>query len=308
VKAAKKKLILVLLLAASVFLISLFFLLKLKKDEFKNKKMKEESSVRMAQVAGQFYPDDKEELRLMAEKFLSSARQKTIEAGSFSQAPRIIIVPHAGWEYSGQTAAAAFAQIYNGGFKKVILLGPSHRAFFEGVAIDDHDYWQTPLGKVKVDKELVGKILSPEEGIITSREAHQNEHCLEVELPFLQLTLSDFEIVPLLIGQVNESTLVVLAQRIAANLDKETLLVVSSDLSHYPDMETAQTVDRQTIAAILTGRESEFVKTLKRLASEYPQVDTFACGQEAIKVGLMVAENLNIGKFEYRERKTFGTN
>jgi len=286
----------VLLLAVLVFWVSLFFLLKLSKGEFKNKKMKKGSSVRMAQVAGQFYPDDKEELRMMAEKFLSSARQETAEESSSSQAPQVVIVPHAGWEYSGQTAATAFAQIYNSGFKKVILVGPSHRAFFEGVAIDDRDYWQTPLGRVKVDKELVGKIFFPEEGIITSREAHQNEHCLEVELPFLQLTLSDFKIVPLLIGQVNESTLVALAQRIAASFDEETLLVISSDLSHYPDMETAQIVDQQTIKAILSGRESEFIKTLERLANEYPQVDTFACGQEAIRVGLMVAENLNMGE------------
>jgi len=286
----------VLLLAALVFLVSLFFLLKLKKDEFKNKKMKKEGSVRMAQVAGQFYPDDKEELRMMAEKFLSSAKQEIIEKGNLSQAPQIIIVPHAGWEYSGQIAAAAFAQINNAGFKRVILVGPSHRAFFEGVATYDRDYWQTPLGRVAVDKALVDKILSSHEGIVANHEVHQNEHCLEVELPFLQLILSDFKIVTVLIGQADEATLTALAQKIAANFDKESLLVVSSDLSHYPDMETAQIVDQQTIKAILCGRRSEFIKTLERLANEYPQVDTFACGQEAIKVGLMVAENLNMGE------------
>jgi len=250
-----------------------------------------EVTVRQSAVAGQFYPRNEGDLRVMADKFLSVAKQKTKKIDSF---PRILVVPHAGWEYSGQIAAFGFAQIENSDFKRVILIGPSHQAFFEGAAIDDSDYWQTPLGQVAVDKTLANKILAPQEGIAANREAHKNEHCLEVELPFLQVVLSDFKIVPILIGQASESTLELLAQEIAANFDEKTLLVISSDLSHYPDIETARVVDQQTVEAILSGSKDKFVEILKKLTDEYLQVDTFACGREAIKVGLMAAEELGI--------------
>jgi len=250
-----------------------------------------ETIVRFPSVAGQFYPRNEGDLQTMADEFLSVAKQKTGKANYSSQ---ILIVPHAGWEYSGQTAAFGFTQIGNSDFKKVILVGPSHQAFFEGAAIDDSDYWQTPLGQVAVDKTLTNKILAPQEGIAANREAHKNEHCLEVELPFLQVVLSDFKIVPILIGQASESTLELLAQEIAANFDEKTLLVISSDLSHYPDIETARVVDQQTVEAILSGSKDKFVEILKKLTDEYSQVDTFACGREAIKVGLMAAEELGI--------------
>ncbi len=248
--------------------------------------------IRYPAVAGQFYPYDREELRATGEEFLSAAKREE------NVSPSILIVPHAGWEFSGRTAATAFAQIKGGGFTKVILVGPSHHALFEGAAIDDSDFWQTPLGKVAVEKTLADKILAPGEKIAANRQVHVNEHCLEVELPFLQLTLSDFKIVPILIGQANEDVLRLLAQRISAIMakDKKVLLVVSSDLSHYPDIDTARVVDGQTIEAILTVDEGKFSQTLDRLTTEYPQVDTFACGQQAIKVGLMVAKNLGVDR------------
>ena len=251
----------------------------------------EEAIVRQPAVAGQFYPQSNRDLQAMADEFLSAAKQKTKKASYSSQ---ILVVPHAGWEYSGQTAAFGFAQIENSDFKRVILIGPSHQAFFEGAAIDDSDYWQTPLGQVAVDKTLTNKILAPQKRIIANREAHKNEHCLEVELPFLQVVLSDFKVVPVLIGQASEDTLELLAQEIAANFDEKTLLVISSDLSHYPDIETARVVDQQTVEAILSGSKNKFVEILRKLTDEYPQVDTFACGCEAIKVGLMAAEELGI--------------
>jgi len=286
---------------STVFLLSIILLfgvglllVLLNKVKIKNESdLVKEIMVRQPAVAGQFYPRSKEDLQAMADEFLSIAKQKTKETNYF---PQILVVPHAGWEYSGQTAAFGFTQIENSDFERVILVGPSHQAFFEEVVIDDNDYWQTPLGRVAIDKTLVGKILALQEGITANREAHENEHCLEVELPFLQMVLSDFKIVPVLIGQASESTLELLAQKIAANLDEKTLLVISSDLSHYPDIETARIVDQQTVEAILSGSKDKFVETLKKLTNEYSQVDTFACGHEAVKVGLVVAQDLGIAE------------
>jgi len=260
--------------------------------------------IRQPAVAGQFYPQREKDLRVMADKFLSVAKQ---EIEKENDPFPILIVPHAGWEYSGQTAAFGFAQIEDNDFKKVVLIGPSHQAFFEGAAIDDSDFWQTPLGKVAVDKALINKILAPEEKIIVNRGVHDNEHCLEVELPFLQMVLSDFKIVPILIGQASESTLELLAKVLAANFDEKTLLVVSSDLSHYPDSKTAKVVDQQTVEAILSGSKDRLVEVLKKLTDEYPQVDTFACGSEAIKVGLAVAESLSMGKGRLFSKTNSGT-
>ena len=218
--------------------------------------------VRQPAVAGQFYPRSEKDLRVMADEFLLVAKQKT---GKTNYSSQILVVPHAGWEYSGQTAAFGFTQIENSDFERVILIGPSHQAFFEGAAIDDSDYWQTPLGQVAVDKTLTNKILAPHEGILANREVHKNEHCLEVELPFLQVVLSDFKIVPILIGQASKDTLELLAQEIAANFDEKTLLVVSSDLSHYPDIETARVVDQQTVEAILSGSKNKFVEIFEQV-------------------------------------------
>ena len=280
----------------------LLVLLNRVKIENKSNSVKE-VVVRQPAVAGQFYPQSEEDLQTMANEFLSIAKQKT---GKANYSPQILIVPHAGWEYSGPTAAFGFTQIENSDFKKVILIGPSHQAFFEGAAVDDSDYWQTPLGKLAVDKTLTNKILAPQEGIIANHEAHENEHCLEVELPFLQVVLPDLKIVPILIGQASESTLELLAQKIAANFDEKTLLVISSDLSHYPDIETARVVDERTIKAILSGNEDNFRETLDELASEYPDVDTFACGREAIKVGLMVAKSLRIDQVKLLAKTNSG--
>ena len=292
IRVERRKLVIGALFFACLLVAGLLVLIK--RIKIKDEKgLMEEIIIRSPAVAGQFYPQGEEDLRAMADEFLSAAKQKTKKASYSSQ---ILVVPHAGWEYSGQTAAFGFTQIENSDFRKVILIGPSHQAFFEGVAIDDSDYWQTPLGKVAIDKTLVNKILSPQEGIIANREAHENEHCLEVELPFLQTVLSDFKIVPVLIGQASEGILELLAQEISDEMreDEQVLLIISSDLSHYPNIETARVVDQQTVEAILSGSKDKFVEVLKKLTDEYPQVDTFACGHEAIKVGLMAVQNLGI--------------
>ena len=156
---------------------------------------------------------------------------------------------------------------------------------------------QTPLGRVALDKEKISKLQDRERGIIINSLPHENEHCLEVLLPFLQMVGGeDFKIIPILLGQGDEAVLSLLAQKISNVFDEQTLLVVSSDLSHYPPADLARAVDEQTVAAILSGKEEVFSKTLEELSQNYPQVATFACGQEAIRVGLIVGQALGITK------------
>lgn len=272
--------------AVGLFLVILAVLLKLKDNHVMNDK--KEFLVRPPAVAGQFYPEDKKEAQEQIRAFLA-------KADSIASSPQIIIVPHAGWQYSGPVAAQAFNLVKEADFDKVILLGTVHQVPTDKIALDDYDFWQTPLGKVPLAKDLIAGLIDGET-IVANREIHENDHVLEVELPFLQAVLSDFSIVPILIGQVDDLALSVLAQKIASVLaaDSKTLLVISSDLSHYPDQVTAKVVDAQTLAAIASGSREEFDQTLADLENQYPVVDTFACGAEAIRVGLLVASQVGL--------------
>jgi len=257
------------------------------------KQKMEKPLIREPAVAGQFYPAQKEALEEQLALFFS----KALSSEEVGEAPNFLIVPHAGYSYSGPVAAQAFAQIKGGNFKTVILLGPSHQAYFAGAALDGNDFWQTPLGRLALDREKISKLQDQEGGIIISNLPHKNEHCLEVLLPFLQTVgLEDLKIVPILLGQADEAVLSLLAQKISNIFDEQTLLVVSSDLSHYPPADLARAIDEQTVAAILSGKEEVFSKTLEELSQNYPQVATFACGQEAIRVGLKVGQALGMTK------------
>ncbi|MBP8591077.1 AmmeMemoRadiSam system protein B [Candidatus Shapirobacteria bacterium] len=259
----------------------------------KAKEKMEKILIREPAVAGQFYPAEKEALAEQVASFLAKAGP--LKEGK--KAPNFLIVPHAGYPYSGAVAAQAFARVREGNFKTVILLGPAHQVYFLGAAIDGGDFWQTPLGKVALDREKITRLEDKETGIVVNRLPHQNEHCLEVMLPFLQKVLGEnFKIIPILLGQTDENVLASLAQKISNIFNEQTLLVVSSDLSHYPPADLARTVDEQTVAAILSGKEELFLKTLKELGRTYPQVATFACGEEAIRVGLKVGQILGTAK------------
>lgn len=253
--------------------------------------------IRLPAVAGSFYPADPAELRRIIDGFLQEAQPATVEGKL-----KILIVPHAGLEYSGRTAAAGFKQIEGGTYSKVIILGASHRVWFDYAAVFDKGQWETPLGKVDINEELAERIIDDNK-IVVDLKPHKEEHSLEVELVFLQRVLKDFKIVPILLGQVSEDVLDSLAQKISQNFDENTLLVISSDLSHYPDWQTANKVDGETIRAIVSGNEKIFAETIKKLMSEnYRGLETCACGEEAIRVALKVARKLsltNIGKIRY---------
>jgi AmmeMemoRadiSam system protein B len=203
----------------------------------------ETPAVRLPAVAGQFYPENPEELRTMVDGFLAAA--KTIP----DKIPKAIIAPHAGYQYSGPIAGVAYACLARGRglLKRVVLLGPSHFVAFSGLAASSTAVFQSPLGPIPVDEEALARIRALPL-VATLDAAHQREHSLEVHLPFLQIALGEFKLVPLVVGEAAPNEVAAVLNELWGG--SETCLVVSSDLSHYHDYQTAQQMDRETARAI----------------------------------------------------------
>jgi MEMO1 family protein len=196
-------------------------------------------------VAGMFYPDDERELRDVVSEYL---RQHSAVASSTP--PKALIVPHAGYVYSGGIAAAAYATVASlrHVIRRIVLIGPSHRVYLRGMAVPVASSFATPLGKVAIDSTLKASLLELDD-VVESDAPHAPEHSLEVQLPFLQMLFDDFTLLPLVLGSVAP-------EHVAAALahtwgDTATLVLVSSDLSHYHTYEQARQIDAATSTAIL---------------------------------------------------------
>ena len=248
-----------------------------------------EKKVRMPAVAGAFYPADADTLRETVVSFLSEA--SSAEADKEVQA---VIVPHAGYVYSGCTASEAIKAIPSDAvYKRIFLLGPSHRAAFDGASVNDaFDSYATPLGQVKVDNEAVDALLHADPVFTYVPEAHAREHCLEVQLPFLQVHLQHVPpIVPVIIGTQDLAKLRRIAQALQPYFTSDNLFVISSDFSHYPSYEDANRVDKATGEAIESGSLRKFLDTLEKNARKgVPRLATSACGQSPIAVLLLLME------------------
>jgi len=199
--------------------------------------------IRPAAVAGMFYSADPNQLQSDVLHYL----QQATSSSDFT--PKAIIAPHAGYIYSGPIAASAYKllQPARHQIKQVILLGPSHRVAFRGIATPNADYFSTPLGNIKINQTLCRQVESFD-FVHANDAAHAQEHSLEVQLPFLQNILDDFELTPLVVGDCA-------AQDVAKLLDSiwgknDTLVVISSDLSHYHSYTTAKQLDHKTSLAI----------------------------------------------------------
>jgi len=212
-----------------------------------------EKNIRPPAVASMFYPGRAAELRKEVQNYLSNAETEEdvpkLKKGETAEL-RTLIVPHAGYIYSGEIAACAYQllQENQNQFKRVLLLGPAHRVWLEGAAFPEADAFETPLGEITLDKELIEKMLAEFSWISVSDEAHSEEHCLEVQLPFLQETLGDFELLPLVVGETKTEQITEIIQQFSE--DSETLIVISTDLSHFHDYQTAREIDARTANAI----------------------------------------------------------
>ena len=195
-------------------------------------------------VAGQFYPGDPGQLADMVNAMLDAANAPSVRS------VKALIAPHAGYIYSGPIAASVYRTLRSqaASTSRVILLGPSHHVGFQGLATSSASYFHTPLGDVELDRELIDRVSAlPQVQELDS--AHAREHCLEVQLPFLQKVLNDFKLVPIVVGDCSPEQVAEVLEMLWG--DENTLLVISSDLSHYQTYEQARAQDRATSQAIL---------------------------------------------------------
>jgi AmmeMemoRadiSam system protein B len=231
------------------------------------------NNVRYPAVADMFYPADPMELAHTINNLVSYAKE-------VSHIPKAIITPHAGYIYSGEIAANAFAALIKVAkqIRRVVIMGPAHHYPFRGVAASSADYFLTPLGKIELDQDAIAKIIGLPR-VTISDEAHLYEHSIEVQLPFLQVLLSDFKLIPLL---ANTSPIEYITQVLDALWGgDETLIIVSSDLSHYHPYAEAQTMDKQVAQAILDGK----IEAIK---------DENACGALPIRALVQIAKQKNL--------------
>ena len=232
------------------------------------------SQIRQPAVAGMFYPADAQILKADIHQYLQQV--ETVSG----DVPKAIVVPHAGYVYSGPIAASAYKQIlpFKDKITRVVLLGPSHQVAFHGLAVPQSDFFNTPLGNIPIDHKGIG-LLAGLPQVITSDQAHLQEHSLEVQLPFLQEVLSEFTLIPIVVGDAERNEVAEVINRFLD--DEHTLIVISTDLSHYHNYNEAKQLDSATSDAIVN---------LKADLIEYED----ACGRNGLKGMLTVAEEKHL--------------
>ncbi len=198
--------------------------------------------IRTPAVAGQFYSGNAEELSVTVATLLGEAQDSELPA------PKALIVPHAGYVYSGPVAASAYAPLkrHSNQYERVVLAGPSHRTPVRGVALSNADFYRMPMGDVQLERPTIDEFDIADVRFFD--KAHEYEHSLEVHLPFLQAVLGEFLLVPVVVGDARPELVMQVLEALWGG--PETLIVISSDLSHYLKYDDARTIDARTSAAI----------------------------------------------------------
>ena len=241
--------------------------------------MNEELYARPPVVAGMFYPEHEQELRDAVESLMAET----------APAPKLgtlvgIVVPHAGYLYSGRTAARAFALLKNRHISTVVLVGPSHREYFDGISVFSGASFKTPLGSVEVDAELRSELLKKYPALQSSLVGHKAEHSLEVQLPFLQFAVHNLKILPIVMGDQKRKYCEGLGAALAeVAKGREIFLVASSDLSHYYSSDVARKLDAIAIASIQELNDQALMSDLEANQTE-------ACGGGPIVAVLHAAK------------------
>ncbi len=236
-----------------------------------------QEQVRKPVVSGQFYPSDAKTLKKMVRQFLSQTHSQPD--------PNVtaIIVPHAGYPYSGAVAAEAYKTVEGRRFDRVVVVAFLHQVFLGGVLVDDVDYYETPLGRVPVDRSLAKKIRGFGPALAEEPPAGFKEHSLEVQLPFLQETVPDLKIVPVYLGEQSRANMDALAGALEKYLkDSNTLLVFSTDLSHFHSYDDAVRLDKKAIQLIESCDVAAFIRADQK-------GDIEACGMGPVGTSLLLA-------------------
>ncbi len=244
------------------------------------------TTVRLPSVSGMFYPEDPVLLRKDIEAYLKGAEVEPI-----SGRVHAIVSPHAGYVYSGQVAAFAYKAVSGLEVDSVIVIAPSHRAYFEGIALWETGSFRTPLGDIRIDEKGAGELLETRDVFTANRNVHKAEHSLEVQLPFLQCVFKDVLLLPLLMGaateELYEKASDVLKEMILASPSRY-LIVASTDLSHYYPYASAVKVDAITVEHL---RNFDIGAMIRDTRSEKAQ----ACGAGPMITAMMAARKLGAG-------------
>lgn len=235
--------------------------------------------IRHQQVAGYFYPAAKDKLQKDISLMLQLAKPEKLINNIFG-----IVVPHAGYVYSGKTASYAYNLLKGSNYKTVIIISPSHSEYFPGISIYNGDAYETPLGIVELDQKVADKIVENSKIIFRGIEGHRNEHALEVQIPFLQSVLKDFKIIPIVMGDQGKMFIDELAEKLSKAVDDKTLIVASSDMSHFYSAEEADRLD-----SIVEKRINDF--DFEQLYKDIENRKCEACGAGPI-ISMMKAASI----------------
>ncbi|WP_418640316.1 AmmeMemoRadiSam system protein B [Sulfurimonas sp. ST-27] len=210
-------------------------------------------STRKDAVAGQFYPASKNEIQKMFAHYNKIIDESIKDESVLELKPRAVIVPHAGYVYSAFTANIAFRLLKNSHAKRVVVIGPSHRVYLNGTSVAEYDSYETPLGNLPIDKQLADELIQ-KFGLHFQPDAHA-EHSTEVQMPFVKNYLPEASVVELVYGNENPSNLAKVIEYLLE--DEDTVVVISTDLSHYYDIEKAKTLDTVCLDAVANLNPAE---------------------------------------------------
>jgi AmmeMemoRadiSam system protein B len=249
---------------------------------------------RAASVAGMFYPADPGELTRTIAGMIPA------QEGVVSPGVRGIIAPHAGYLYSGLTAARAYGRLARGAYDTVVVVAPSHREYFEGVSVFDGEAYLTPLGTVPIDRDLRAALIPVAPFVCESAEGHREEHAVEVHLPFLQTVLGTFSFLPLVIGHQTPGTCFALGEALGGLLrHRRALLVASTDLSHFHSDREAREIDAVVIGDVRGFDPQALMSHLTEGAAE-------ACGGGPVVAVMTALKTLGATRFEVMDYATSG--
>jgi len=239
------------------------------------------SGIRKPVAAGYFYPSNPVELKENINLFLAASKPTSMISNLFG-----IVSPHAGYIYSGKTAAYVYTLLDGSNIETVVIISPSHREYFQGISIYDGDAYETPLGIIRINDIMSEKLTAGSKSIFRGIAGHKAEHAIEVQLPFLQVVLKEFEIVPIVMGDQSERLISELSSKFAEIIDGKTLIVASSDLSHYHEKSIAYGLD-----SIVENRINNF--EYEKLRADLEKGKCEACGGGPIVAMMQCASILN---------------